>query len=171
MLLWLQKQPLHFWNLKCKRKPTRRSLPLESCQRLRHPPSTELLLRSLLQAFIFSVFYFFFIFYYYSQNPSWKWCLCVCVCVPHWGSKWQAGSITTGLIARWRDSVWLPPNVLMLGLRRKKVLRNKSQGGWRGLVWSSPRGGKLPCEDHTQSSPIRCITIPAVVGTLSCTLL
>lgn len=80
MLLWLQKQPLHFWNLKCKRKPTRRSLPLESCQRLRHPPSTELLLRSLLQAFIFSVFYFFLFFIIIHRIPL-ESDVCASVCV------------------------------------------------------------------------------------------
>ena len=66
--------------LKCKRKPTRQSLSLESCQRLRHLPSTELLLCSPLQAFIFSVsslFFSFFFFFFCPHPPSLKWCLCV----------------------------------------------------------------------------------------------
>ena len=129
--------------LKCKRKPTRQSLSLESCQCLRHLPSTELLLCSPLQAFIFSqcLLLLFLFFFFIHTVPLLK-MMFVCVPrMPHWGSKWQAGSIKTDLIVRWRDSaecLWM----CWCSARTVKVLRNKSQRmKGAGVIAASGGGG------------------------------
>lgn len=115
--------------LKCKRKPTRQSLSPESCQRLRLPPIHR-------TPAVFSAAGV------YSLSPAPEWCLCVGA-VPHWGIKWQAGSIKTDLIVRWRDSaecLWM----CWRSARATRVLGNTSQG---------MKGAPVTAEEFTQSSP------------------
>lgn len=69
-------------------------------------------------------------------------CLPACVSVPHWGSKWQAGSIATDLIARWRDEAWddawqVPENTTKGAAKqqsRDEGTGVTSSAGW-GDVW------------------------------------
>lgn len=151
--------------LKCKRKPTRQSLSLESCQRSRHLPinGTPAVFSAAGVYFLTASFFFFL----FPQSLL----KMVFVCVPHWGIKWQAGSIRTDLSERWRDSVECL-SMCWRSARAIKVLHNKKSGD-EGAGWPPPPGKEPLYEDHTQCSPIRCITVTsccgnAEYGVLSC---
>lgn len=58
--------------LECKRKPTRQSLSLESCQRLRHLP-----INWTPAVFFAAGAYFLTAILFFTHGPSAKWCLCV----------------------------------------------------------------------------------------------
>lgn len=133
--------------LKCKWKPTRQSLSLESCQCLRHLPinRTTAVFRAA-GVYFSQQLSFFSIFFscHYTIPLENHGCVPACVSVPHWSSKWQAGSIATDLIARWRDEAcddaWRVPENTTKGAAKQKSgdegAAGTSSSGWRMSVGS-----------------------------------
>lgn len=128
LLLRLQKQLLHSWNVKESQQGNHCLLKAVSAYGIY--PSTEPLLCFLLQAFIFSQQ-----FSLLTQSPLKM--MFVSASVPHRGIKWQAGSIKTDLIVALEGQRWVLRNVLMLDSHRKGAAKTKVKG-WRGLMWSPP---------------------------------
>ncbi len=119
--------------LKCKRKPTRQSLSLESSALKASTHQQNSCCFLCCRRLFSSQRFFFFIHTVPPENG-----VCVSACAPHWGIKWQAGSIRTDLSVRWRDSIecfWM----CWRFARAIKALQNKSQG-MKVLVWWTPRG-------------------------------
>lgn len=140
--------------LECKRKPTRQSLSLESCQRLRHLPINWT------PAVFFAAGAYFLTAILFLPAVPLQNDVCVSPCAPHWGIKWQAGSIKTDLIVRWRDSAecfrmcWCCAHTI-------KPLQNKSQedeGGWWRLRVGTSRWGS-----HAKFHHWSALRLPAAV--------